>query len=211
MTTKISKLFAMAFAMVVVLMNSSAWADDSDLYQRWDYCGGRTTIAEAIEALVPPQTLADIEVLDLNAEVPDGYEITSQTNLIEAIDAAPLCFTAEAADSTMKMTQTGSYTAPVLAFVDTWRPRVSKIVDLMAAGKIPERVTHNDTKINNVLVAADGTAVVIDLDTVMPGSALYDFGDMVRTSSAAAAEDEMDLSAVYSIDYFRYWKPPISQ
>ena len=59
-------------------------------------------------------------------------------------------------------------------------------------------MTHNDTKINNVLVAADGTAVVIDLDTTMPGSALYDFGDMVRTSSAAAAEDEKDLSKVYS-------------
>ena len=68
----------------------------------------------------------------------------------------------------------------------------------MASGDIPERITHNDTKINNVLVAADGTSVVIDLDTTMPGSALFDFGDMVRTSSAAAAEDEADLSKVYS-------------
>ncbi len=85
-----------------------------------------------------------------------------------------------------------------LAFVEAWRKNVSRIVDLMAAGVIPERVTHNDTKINNVLVAPDGTAVVIDLDTTMPGSALYDFGDMVRTSSAAAAEDEKDLSKVYS-------------
>ena len=87
---------------------------------------------------------------------------------------------------------------PELAFVDAWRGQASRIVDLMASGDIPERVTHNDTKINNVLVAADGTAVVIDLDTTMPGSALYDFGDMVRTSSAAAAEDEKDLSKVYS-------------
>ncbi len=85
-----------------------------------------------------------------------------------------------------------------LAFVESWRKNTSRIVDLMAAGEIPERVTHNDTKINNVLVAPDGTAVVIDLDTTMPGSALYDFGDMVRTSSAAAAEDEKDLSKVYS-------------
>ncbi|MGN0854232.1 MAG: phosphotransferase enzyme family protein [Kiritimatiellia bacterium] len=87
---------------------------------------------------------------------------------------------------------------PEMAFVESWRTNTSKIVDLMAAGEIPERITHNDTKINNVLVAADGTAVVIDLDTTMPGSALYDFGDMVRTSSAAAAEDEKDLSKVYS-------------
>lgn len=87
---------------------------------------------------------------------------------------------------------------PELAFVESWRANTSRIVDLMAKGAIPERVTHNDTKINNVLVAPDGTAVVIDLDTTMPGSALYDFGDMVRTSSAAAAEDEKDLSKVYS-------------
>ena len=87
---------------------------------------------------------------------------------------------------------------PEMAFVEAWRKNTSKIVDLMAKGEIPERITHNDTKINNVLVASDGTAVVIDLDTTMPGSALYDFGDMVRTSSAAAAEDEKDLSKVYS-------------
>ena len=87
---------------------------------------------------------------------------------------------------------------PEMAFIESWRKNTSKIVDLMASGEIPERITHNDTKINNVLVAPDGTAVVIDLDTTMPGSALYDFGDMVRTSSAAAAEDERDLSKVYS-------------
>ena len=87
---------------------------------------------------------------------------------------------------------------PELAFVESWRANASRIVDLMASGDIPERVTHNDTKINNVMVAPDGSAVVIDLDTTMPGSALYDFGDMVRTSSAAAAEDEKDLSKVYS-------------
>ena len=87
---------------------------------------------------------------------------------------------------------------PEMVFVEAWRKNTSKIVDLMAKGEIPERITHNDTKINNVLVASDGTAVVIDLDTTMPGSALYDFGDMVRTSSAAAAEDEKDLSKVYS-------------
>ena len=87
---------------------------------------------------------------------------------------------------------------PEMAFIESWRKNTSKIVDLMASGEIPARITHNDTKINNVLVAPDGTAVVIDLDTTMPGSALYDFGDMVRTSSAAAAEDEKDLSKVYS-------------
>jgi aminoglycoside phosphotransferase (APT) family kinase protein len=68
---------------------------------------------------------------------------------------------------------------------------------LLAAG-LPERVTHNDTKLNNVLiddVTGEGICV-IDLDTVMPGLALYDFGDMVRTTTSPAKEDERDLSKV---------------
>ena len=88
--------------------------------------------------------------------------------------------------------------AAELAFVDRRRAEAAKIVTMMAKGEIPERITHNDTKINNVMLGVDGSNVVIDLDTTMPGSALYDFGDMVRTSSAAAAEDEKDLSKVYS-------------
>ena len=85
-----------------------------------------------------------------------------------------------------------------LDFVNRRREEAAKIVTLMAKGEIPERITHNDTKINNVMLGDDGSNVVIDLDTTMPGSALYDFGDMVRTASAAAAEDEKDLSKVYS-------------
>ena len=88
--------------------------------------------------------------------------------------------------------------AAELAFVEKRREECARIVNLMKSGDIPERVVHQDTKINNVMLAPDGTNVVIDLDTTMPGSALYDFGDMVRTSSAAAAEDEKDLSKVYS-------------
>ena len=70
---------------------------------------------------------------------------------------------------------------------------------MMEDGDIPERITHNDTKINNVMlddVTCEGVAV-IDLDTVMPGCALYDFGDMVRTGTSPAPEDETDLSKVY--------------
>ena len=88
--------------------------------------------------------------------------------------------------------------AKELAFVDARRNEAAKIVTMMARGEIPERITHNDTKINNVMLGKDGSTIVIDLDTTMPGSALYDFGDMVRTATAAAAEDERDLSKVYS-------------
>lgn len=74
----------------------------------------------------------------------------------------------------------------------------SVIVDMLAGGEIPERVTHNDTKLNNVMiddVTGEGICV-IDLDTVMPGSALYDFGDSVRIGASTAVEDETDLGKV---------------
>ena len=74
----------------------------------------------------------------------------------------------------------------------------SQVTDAMAMGEIPERITHNDTKINNVLFDTEsGKAIcVVDLDTVMPGSVLYDFGDLVRTSAGDFAENERDLSRV---------------
>jgi len=73
---------------------------------------------------------------------------------------------------------------------------VDVLLNLQAEGRIPERVTHNDTKLNNVMIddATETGICVLDLDTVMPGLALYDFGDMVRTATSPAAEDETDLS-----------------
>ncbi|MGH7591723.1 MAG: phosphotransferase enzyme family protein, partial [Gemmatimonadales bacterium] len=77
---------------------------------------------------------------------------------------------------------------------------------LMQRGVVPLRVTHNDAKIANVLFETDtGRALaVVDLDTVMPGSALHDFGDLVRSSVSATAEDETDLALVdVRITWFR--------
>ena len=77
-----------------------------------------------------------------------------------------------------------------------------KIVDVilkaLASGRIPERITHNDTKFNNVMLdTATGEAMcVVDLDTVMPGCVLYDFGDLVRTATSPTLEDELDLAQI---------------
>lgn len=72
------------------------------------------------------------------------------------------------------------------------------------AGKIPLRVTHNDTKFNNVLLDHDGKGrCVIDLDTVMPGYVHFDFGDGVRTTVSTAAEDEADLEKI-AVDLDRF-------
>ncbi len=78
------------------------------------------------------------------------------------------------------------------------RPLAALIAGLVESGRLPERITHNDTKINNVMLDNDtGQGVcVIDLDTVMSGCALYDFGDMARTLPRTVPEDEQDLSKV---------------
>jgi hypothetical protein len=77
-------------------------------------------------------------------------------------------------------------------------PLVDVLLDLQGRGRLPERVTHNDCKLNNVMLDdATGQGIcVIDLDTVMPGLALYDFGDLCRTATCPTAEDERDLSKV---------------
>ena len=87
---------------------------------------------------------------------------------------------------------------PEIDFILCREADASIVVDMLAQGRIPERVTHNDTKINNVLIDdASGEGIcVIDLDTVMPGSVLYDFGDMVRAGATSGAEDEPDLTKV---------------
>ncbi len=83
-------------------------------------------------------------------------------------------------------------------FVLERRAYASRVLDAIATGEVPVRVTHNDTKLNNVLMDKYTNEVLclIDLDTVMPGSALYDFGDSIRFGASSAAEDEQDLSKV---------------
>lgn len=74
----------------------------------------------------------------------------------------------------------------------------SALTDLLREGKLPLRVTHNDTKLNNILFdkGSKKALCIIDLDTVMPGSALYDFGDSIRFGASTGDEDEKDLSRV---------------
>lgn len=102
-----------------------------------------------------------------------------------------------------------------IQFVKDRKADTHRLTDLAAAGQLPLRVTHNDTKLNNVLFdATAGEAIcVIDLDTVMPGLAHYDFGDSIRFGANTAAEDEADLSKVsLDLDYFgAYAKGFLSQ
>lgn len=80
-----------------------------------------------------------------------------------------------------------------------------KIVDMLDSGKMPSRVTHNDTKLNNLLINTTTNTIVavIDLDTVMQGCILYDFGDSIRSGANMGAEDEPNIDKVgFSIELF---------
>lgn len=85
-----------------------------------------------------------------------------------------------------------------IAFVTARREYVHTLVDKQASGILPLRVTHNDTKLNNILIDNEtGKGIcVIDLDTVMPGLSVNDFGDSIRFGASTGAEDEPDLTKV---------------
>ena len=95
-----------------------------------------------------------------------------------------------------------------IEFVRAREAEYHVMVDLLSAGKLPLRVTHNDTKLNNILfdkTTGEGLCV-IDLDTVMPGLAANDFGDSIRFGANHCAEDEADLSKVnFSMELFEIY------
>jgi thiamine kinase-like enzyme len=79
------------------------------------------------------------------------------------------------------------------------------LIRALREGRIPERICHNDTKMNNILIDnADSQALCLtDMDTVMPGSSLFDVGDLIRTVATRSMEDEQDLSkVVFDPEYF---------
>ncbi len=97
---------------------------------------------------------------------------------------------------------------PEIKFALDRKADASILVNLLREHKLPLRVTHNDTKLNNVMIdniTGEGICV-IDLDTVMPGLSLYDFGDSIRFGANPALEDEKDLSKVFmDLDLFELY------
>ena len=92
-----------------------------------------------------------------------------------------------------------------IQFVEDRAEELLSITRKINKGEIPVRITHNDTKFNNILFDKDNHAqCIVDLDTVMPGSILHDFGDAIRTAANTSAEDEADLSKVsLDMDLFK--------
>ncbi|MDG2123546.1 MAG: phosphotransferase, partial [Verrucomicrobiales bacterium] len=129
--------------------------------------------------------LADFDGQSLSETIPDFHNTPSRyQQFVAAVDADPKNRAGQVTDEIEFFTSNADIT--------------STLVSKLSSGDIPVRVTHNDTKINNVMIDEDTNEgiCVIDLDTVMPGSSLYDFGDLVRTSTSPVAEDEKDLNKV---------------
>lgn len=96
--------------------------------------------------------------------------------------------------------------ADEIEFVTARKDDCKRLVELLESGELPLRVTHNDTKLNNVLFDndTDDAICVIDLDTVMPGLALYDFGDSIRFGANTCSEDYDKFDEVrINLDYFK--------
>jgi len=92
-----------------------------------------------------------------------------------------------------------------IRFVKEMTGQLRPFLDLLKSGKVPLRIAHYDTKLNNILFDKNGHAIcLIDLDTVMPGYIFYDFGDAVRTMANDANEDEADLSKIgFNRNYYQ--------
>lgn len=135
-----------------------------------------------------------------------GFDASGLTEVIKRFHDTPNRFekfkSALEADICGRAKDCVSETEFIISHSDTY----DVVTEGLADGTIPLRVTHNDTKLNNILMDAEtGKArAVIDLDTIMPGSMLFDFGDAIRFGASTAAEDEQDLSKVhFDIELFK--------
>ena len=130
--------------------------------------------------------LSDFPIERLHDTIPDFHNTVRRIANSEASVAAASPERREAA-------------AEEIAFALARKGAMGRIVAMIDAGVIPLRVTHNDTKCNNVMVddATGEPLCVVDLDTVMAGSSLYDFGDAIRFGASTAVEDEPDLDKVH--------------
>ena len=132
------------------------------------------------------QALADFPAATLHETIPRFHDTEDRLRQLRASVEADACG---------RVRETG----PELDFIFSREQELGTLCRMLRSGALPLRVTHNDTKLNNVLLDEQtGRArSVLDLDTVMPGLSAHDFGDAVRFGASSAAEDETDLSKVF--------------
>jgi hypothetical protein len=181
---------------LVRALDGGGWVKDGGSYWRcYDFLEGCRTVS-VIETLGQAREagrafggflrlVGDLPVEDLVETIPQFHDTLARYERLMQAAAGDGCGRAGAVGAE-------------LASIRQRKPLAARYRDLEARGEICRRVVHNDTKINNVMFdEVSGEAVcVIDLDTVMPGLALHDFGDLVRSATNPAAEDERELARV---------------
>ena len=129
--------------------------------------------------------ISDAPVNEYQYTIPDFHNLQKRLNLFDSVLADDMYSRKESAK-------------PEIELAKKYRFLETRIESLLERDELPLRIVHNDTKINNVMLdnETDEGICVIDLDTVMPGYIISDFGDMVRTFTSPVAEDEQDISKV---------------
>lgn len=161
--------------------------------ENWDVCPNASYAFESARALGRfVALLRDIDLSRIKEPIPRFQDSR---------------FRYEGFDAAVKDNRAGrlSSVSEEIAFAEAERTIACTLIDSLRSGKIPTRLTHADPKFNNVLFdrLTKRAACVVDLDTCMPGTILYDFGDLVRSAAVPSAEDEQDLSKVrMSMEYF---------
>ncbi len=129
--------------------------------------------------------LSDIDSSKIKETIPNYHNLKSRLQIFDDVVEADVAARV-------------GFVSKEIADVDKNRNLADKIAILLNDGSLPIRIIHNDTKINNVMLDEETNKglAVIDLDTVMPGTVLYDFGDMIRSSGSPVEEDETDISKI---------------
>lgn len=172
-------------------------ADNGDLWRTYAFIEGATMLESARtpqDAAQAGRAVGEFLMLVHDLPTPRLHEV------IEDFHHTPQRFAALHRALKTNYKDRIAHCREAVDFALSCEPLTTQIVDLLEAEVIPERPVHNDAKMSNVLLdSATGRALcVVDLDTVMPGSTLYDFGDMMRTMLCAAPEDEKDLNRVHA-------------
>jgi Ser/Thr protein kinase RdoA (MazF antagonist) len=152
--------------------------------------------------------LADLKGERLHETIPRFHDME---NRYRRFHEALRSDSANRAEDTRSRTESGAKcraekAAAEILFMEENEERGAILIRALRDGRIPERICHNDTKMNNILIDnADNRALcVADLDTVMPGTSLFDLGDLIRTAASRAEEDERDLTKViFDPGFFR--------
>lgn len=167
-----------------------AFIEESICYQQVESTKDFYECAEAFGKFAT--YLDEFDASVLYEAIPNFHNTTNRLKNLEAAISADVCGRVERVSREIE-------------FYRTRKSYCTKITSLLDSGEMPNRVTHNDTKLNNILFSREtgNPLAIIDLDTVMPGSVCYDFGDSIRYGCNTVAEDEPDASKVdFSVELF---------